>query len=188
MKLIYLLIGIFLLLSCEKKELNESEIMEIIHSHKGYENLELKRDFFYGADFIDSIKTFKKIIAKECFKSIYEADFNDDGKLDYLVNLNYPKPSVNDVVKIFISEDYHNTVILLSSNSDYLLLNPGKGRVYDIISAKIISYKNQNLIKLVNFKTHIVNKNDLIKYDTLMIKNNEFTEYTKFDKNSLLKK
>lgn len=47
MKLIYLLIGIFLLQSCGKKELNEDEILEIILSNKGYENLELKKDLNY---------------------------------------------------------------------------------------------------------------------------------------------
>lgn len=176
MKLIYLLIGIFILHSCEKKELNESEILEIIHSHKGYENLELKKDFSYGADFIDSIKTFRETIKKENFKPIYEADFNSDDKKDYLVNLSYPETNDDIVVKILINEDNYQSVLLLSGNAGYKLLNPGKLKVYDIVSAKIISHRNQNLIKLVNFKRHSDNRNDLIQYDTLMIKNNQLTE------------
>lgn len=177
MKLIYILIGIFLLHSCEKTALNESEILEIIHSHKGYENSELKKDFSYGADFIDSIKTFRETIKKENFKPIYEADFNSDGKKDYLVNLSYTKAKDDIVVKILMNEDNYHTVLLLSSIKGYKLLNPGQGNVYDIFSAKTISHKNQNLIKLVNFKRQIDNRNDIIQYDTLMVKNNQLIEF-----------
>ncbi|MCI3936591.1 hypothetical protein MQX03_05240 [Chryseobacterium aahli] len=177
MKLIYILIGIFLLHSCEKTELNENEILEMIHSHKGYENSELKKDFSYGADFIDSIKTFRETIKKENFKPIFEADLNNDGKKDYLVNLSYPETKDNIIVKILINEDYYHTALLLSSDAGYQLLNPGKQKVYDIFSAKIIFHRNQHLIKLVNFKRHSDNKNDLIQYDTLMIKNNQLTEF-----------
>ncbi|MCX8530989.1 hypothetical protein [Chryseobacterium luquanense] len=101
MKLIYLLIGILLLQSCGKKGLNEKEILEIIHSNINYENLNLKEDFFTGNDFVDSIKTLKKILNDENFKSIYEVDFNNDGKKDYLVNLAYKKSlKRNDIVKV----------------------------------------------------------------------------------------
>ena len=188
MKFIYFLIVIILLQSCGKKSLNEKEILEIIHSYKGYENLELKKDFLIDEDFIDSIKTFRNIIAKENFKSIYEADFNNDGKLDYLVNLEYAKSEENDEIKILINEDDYHTAILLSNNKEYQLINPGKERIYDIISAKTISYKNQNLIKVVNFKKHIEDKNDLVKYDTLMVKNNRLTEFTNFSKNHHIEK
>ena len=179
MKFIYFLIGIIFLQSCDKKELDENKILEIIHSQEGYENLELKKDFLTGEDFIDSIKSFRKIIAKENFKSIYEADFNNDGKLDYLVNLTYPKTQENDVIEIFIVEDSNHSVLLLSSDNGYQLLNPGKHNIYNIFSAKIISHKEQPIIKLVNFKRHIEKKDNLIQYDTLMIKNNQLTEYTK---------
>lgn len=137
MKFIYFLIGIFLLLSCEKKNLNKNEILEIIHSHEDYNNQELKTDFSYGDDFIDTQEIFKKTIKKENFKSIYEADFNNDGKMDYLVNLSYPKAKDNEIVKIFFNEDNFSTAILLSGNKDYQLLNPGKSDVYGIISAKM---------------------------------------------------
>lgn len=188
MKFIYFLMVIIILQSCRKKSLNENEILEIIHSNEGYENLELKKDFLIGEDFIDSIKTFRNIIAKENFKSIYEADFNNDGKLDYLVNLDYPKSQENDEIKILINEDDYHTVILLSNNKEYQLINPGKERIYDIISAKIISYKNQNLIKVINFKKHVEDKNDLVKYDTLMVKNNQLTEFTNFSENHHIEK
>lgn len=177
MKSIYFLMGFILLQSCEKKSLNEKEILEIIHSHEDYKDLQLKTDFTYGYDFIDSIKIFKATINKENFKPIYEADFNNDRKLDYVINLRYTKTKEDELIKIFVNEDYFNSVVLLSSNEGYRLLNLGKGQVYDIISAKIISHKNQNLIKLLSFKTHVENRNDILKYDTLMIKDNKLTEF-----------
>lgn len=183
MKFIILLIGIVLLQSCEKKNLNKKEVLEIIHSHDEYKDLELKTDFSYGYDFIDSIKSFREILDKENFKSIYEADLNNDGKIDYLVNLSYPESkNENHIVKILIDADYKNTLLIISSTKGYEILNPGNGKVYDIISAKIIRRKNQNLIKLLSFKKHIENRNDLLQYDTLMIKNNELTEFTKSTK------
>lgn len=179
MKFIYFLIGIILLHSCEKKSLNEKEILKIIHSNEGYENRNLKKDFFTGDEFIDSIKTFRKTITEENFKPIYEADFNNDGKKDYLVNLSYPKISnENDVVKIHISEDNNNPVILLSKDKDYEILNPGKSHVYEIIASKIIQFKNQSLIKLINYNKNFDGLNQVFQYDTLMIKNNELIEYT----------
>ncbi len=179
MKYIILLIGIILLQSCEKKSLNEKEILEIIHSHEEYKNLELKTDFSYGYDFIDSIKTFKKTVEREKFKPYHEADFNKDGKKDYLVNLKYPDSENEEyVVKILIEDDHKNTLLLLSSTKGYHILNPGKNKVYNIISAKIISHENQYLTKLLNFKKHINDRNDMLQYDTLMIKNNQLTEFT----------
>ncbi|MBW8522950.1 hypothetical protein K0U91_15685 [Chryseobacterium chendengshani] len=179
MKFIILLIGTILLQSCEKKKLNEKEILEIIHSHEEYKDLELKTAFSYGYDYIDSIKSLREIINKESFNSIYEADFNHDSKKDYLVNLSYPKSkNENDIVQIFIEDDHKNTLVILSSKRGYQILNPGKQKIYDIISAKIIRHKNRDLIKLLSFKKHIDNKNDILKYDTLMIKNNQLTEFT----------
>ena len=179
MKIIILLIGIILLQSCEKKKLNEKEILEIIHSHEEYKDLELKTDFSYNDDYIDSIKSFKEIINKENFKPIYEADFNNDSKKDYLVNLSYPKSkNEGNIVKIYIEEDHKNTLLLLSSKRGYQILNPGKQKVYDIISAKILHYKNQYLIKLLNFKKHTNHQDDMFQYDTLMIKKNQITEFT----------
>ncbi|MCU7613431.1 hypothetical protein N0B16_03180 [Chryseobacterium sp. GMJ5] len=179
MKFIILLIGIILLLSCEKKNLNEKEILKIIHSHDEYKDLELKTDFSYGYDYIDSIKSFREIVYKENFKPIYEADFNNDSKKDYLVNLSYSKSKNEDnIVKIFIEDDHKNTLLILSSKRGYQILNPGKQKIYDIISAKILRHKNRDLIKLLSFKKHINDRNDMLRYDTLMIKNNQLTEFT----------
>lgn len=189
MKLIILLIGVVLLQSCEKKNLNKKELLEIIHSHEEYKDLELKTDFSYGYDFIDSIKSFREIVNKENFKSIYEADFNNDGKIDYLVNLSHPKSkNENHIVKILIENDYKNTLLIVSNTKGYKILNPGSNKIYDIISAKLIRHKNQNLIKLLSFKNYIKNRNDLLQYDTLMIKNNELTEFTKSIKNHNIEK
>lgn len=179
MKFIILLIGIIALQSCEKKSLNEKEILEIIHSNEEYKNLELKTDFSYGYDYIDSIKSFKKTVDREDFKPYHETDFNYDGKKDYLVNLRYPVSNNDDnVVRILAEDDYKNTLVILSSTNGYQLLNPGKQKVHNIISAKTMYYKGQNLIKLINFKKHIKNRDDMLQYDTLMIKNNELTEFT----------
>lgn len=126
MKFIILLIGIVLLQSCEKKNLNKKEVLEIIHSHEEYKDLELKTDFSYGYDFIDSLKSFREILDKENFKSIYEADLNNDGKIDYLVNLSYPESkNENHIVKILIDADYKNTLLIISSTKGYEILNPG---------------------------------------------------------------
>ncbi|WP_408086486.1 DUF6438 domain-containing protein [Chryseobacterium terrae] len=108
--------------------------------------------------------------------------------MDYLVNLSYPKTEDNEVVKIFISEDNFSTVILLSNDKEYQLLNPGKSGVYDIINAKIINYKSKNLIKLLSFKKHIKERNDILKFDTLMVKNNQLTEFTKLKKSHTIEK
>ncbi|WP_312075881.1 hypothetical protein [Chryseobacterium sp.] len=179
MKFIYFLTGIILLQSCEKKSLNEKEILEIIHSNKGYENMNLKKDFFTGDVFIDTLKTFRKILNEENFKPIYEADFNNDGKKDYLVNLAYLKISnENDVIKIHISEDNHSTAFLLSENKGYKLLNPGKSQVYEIITSKIIHIKNQPLIKLICYNKKFDGTNKIFEFGTLTIKNNELVEYT----------
>lgn len=188
MKLFYFFIVTFLVTSCKKTGLNENEILKIINTHDGFESLELKKKFMTGNDFVDSIKTFRKVINEENFKSIYEADLNKDGKPDYLVNLDYPKEQENVEMKLLYRKDSYHTVVLLSNNKNYTLLNLGEGMVYNIISAKIISVNNKNLIKLVNFKRHIENKQDLIQYDTLMIVNNQPTEYVKFNKKHTIKK
>ncbi|MBD3906561.1 hypothetical protein NAL32_18170 [Chryseobacterium sp. Ch-15] len=186
MKFIYFLIGIFILQSCEKKSLTEKEILEIIHSNDNYKDLELKTDFINGYEFIDSIKIFRETIKKEYFKCIYEADFNNDGKIDYLVNLSYPKTKDNNLIRI--NEDNISTVVLLSSVRDYQLLNPGKSNVYDIVSAKIINYKNKNLIKLLSISKNFDNKIDILEADTLMIKNNELTEFVNSTQNHHIEK
>jgi hypothetical protein len=177
MKFILLFLSLFLIISCEKKDLTDQQILEIIHTDKNYRDLEFKSDFLTGENFIDSIKSFRKIIAKENLKPIYKADFNQDGKQDYLVNLEYKKDSTNENLVRYIDVDSKNCVVLLSSEHGYKILNAGKNRVYDIFAAKIINYKNQNLIKLLNFKTEFEDRNDILKYDTLMIRNNELTEF-----------
>lgn len=87
-------VSLFLILSCEKKDLTDQEILEIIHADKNYEDLQLKSDFLTGENFIDSIKSFRKIIAEENLKPIFKADLNGDEKTDYLVNLEYKKRTV----------------------------------------------------------------------------------------------
>ncbi|MCD1117672.1 DUF6438 domain-containing protein [Chryseobacterium turcicum] len=188
MKFIYFFIGIFLLQSCEKKNLSEKEILEIIHSHDNYKNLDLKTDFVDGYEFIDSIKIFRETINKENFKSIYEADFNNDGKVDYLVNLSYPKIKDNDLIEIFEEEGRLSTAFLLSSDKGYQLLNPGKRGVYDIVSAKIIAYKNQYLIKLLSINKNPEKDSDALQCDTLMIKGKELTEFVTPSKNHHIEK
>ena len=183
MKYIFLFVSLFLILSCEKKDLTDKEILEIIHADKKYQDLQLKTDFLTGENFIDFIKSFRKIIAKENLKPIFKADLNGDGKQDYLVNLEYKKDSTNENLVRFIDDDAKNCVVLLSSSNGYKILSAGKKRVYDIYAAKIISLKGQNLIKLLNFKTEFIDKNDILKYDTLMIKNNELTEFVKAKNN-----
>ncbi|WP_133944614.1 hypothetical protein [Epilithonimonas xixisoli] len=182
MKIVILFLGLFFIFSCEKKNLNEKEVLEIIHSKKGFESMELKTEFLYGENFIDSIQSFRKIIKRENLKPIYETDLNNDGKQDYLVNLKHKK-IVDDgiVVKILYEDDSKNCILLLSNSKGYKLLNPGKKRVYNIFSAKIISDKNQNLIKLINFKKNIDDRNDILEFDTLMLKNNQITEFSKSD-------
>ncbi|KQS92586.1 hypothetical protein [Chryseobacterium sp. Leaf394] len=178
MKLIYLLIGIFLLQSCGRKKLNEDEILEIIHSNESYENMNLKKDFLTGNEFIDSTTAFKKILNQENFKPIYEADFNNDGKKDYLLNLADPRAlDNNNVVKPHISEHNYNSALLISGNKSYRLLNPGKGRIYEVIASKIIQFNNQPLIKLISYHQGFDNSFHLFDIDTLMIKNNELMEY-----------
>lgn len=179
MKYIFLFVSLFLILSCEKNDLTDKEILEIIHADKNYQDLQLKSDFLTGENFIDSIKSFRKIITKENLKPILKADLNGDGKTDYLVNLEYKKDSTNDNLVRFIDNDSKNCVVLLSSSNGYKILSAGKKKVYDIFAAKIISLKGQNLIKLINFKTEFIDKNDILKYDTLMIKDNELTEFVK---------
>ena len=107
------------MLSCKKKDLTDQQILEIIHADKNYKDLVLKTDFWTGENFIDSIKSFRKIIAKENLKPIYKADFNQDGKQDYLVNLEYPKDSSGNVVKMYIDPDgdTKNCVVLLSTSN-----------------------------------------------------------------------
>lgn len=173
-KIIYLLIGIFLLQSCEKKELSENEILDSIHSYKGYENLHLKTDFLTDNKLVDSTKEFKKILNDENFKSIYEADFNNDGKVDYLINLAYKKSlNSNEVIK----KDNYNTAVLLSRDKGYTLLNSGKGNIYQIVASKIIQYKTKPFIKIVRYHTDFDSSTKIFDIDTLMIKNNELMEY-----------
>lgn len=185
MKFIILFFGLFLILSCEKKGLNDQQILEIIHADKNYEDLQLKSDFWTGENFIDSIQSFRKIIAKEDLKPIYKADFNQDEKQDYLVNLEYKKDSTNENIVRFIDEegDIWNCVILLSSLNGSKILNPGRKGVYGIFAAKAINYNDQSLIKLLNFKIHFDDKNDILKFDTLVIKNNELIEFIKAKSN-----
>lgn len=178
MKLIHILIVLLFLQSCEKKELNEDEILEIICSNEGYENMNLKKDFLTGNEFIDSLKAFRKILNEENFKPIYEADFNNDGKKDYLVNLAYPIVSdINNIVKPRISEHNYNSALLISDNDGYKVLNPGEGKVYEIIASKTIKLKNQPLIKLISYNKGFDNSFHVFAIDTLMIKNNILTEY-----------
>lgn len=178
MKYIFLFVSLFLILSCEKKDLTDKEVLEIIHADENYDFMEFKTDFLFGQDFIDSIKTFKNTVEKENFKTIYKADFNNDGKTDYLVNLKYNwGKNGNDIIKIHIEDDSKACVLLVSGPKGYKILNPGKGKVYDIFSAKIINYKGQNLIKVLNFKPIFDDRNDILKFDTLMIKNNQLTEF-----------
>ena len=185
MKYIFLFVSLLLIFSCNKKDLTDKEILEIIHGDKNYDDLALKTDYWTGENFIDSIKSFRKILAKENLKPIYKADFNQDGKQDYLVNLEYPKDSTNRNIVRFIDEegDTWNCVILLSSLNGYKILNPGRKGVYGIFAAKTINYNDQNLIKLLNFKIHFDDKNDVLKYDTLIIRNNELTEFVKAKNN-----
>ena len=56
MKYIFLFVSLFLILSCEKKDLTDKEVLEIIRTDKNYEDLQLKTDFLTGENFIDSIK------------------------------------------------------------------------------------------------------------------------------------
>lgn len=98
--------------------------------------------------------------------------------MDYSINLRYAETEKDDIIKVFFDADFFNSFLLLSGTEDYQLLNLGKGKVYDIVGAKIISHKNKNLIQLLSFKTSIVNKDDILKSDTLMIKDNQLTEFT----------
>ncbi len=177
MKYIFLFVSLFLILSCEKKDLTDKEVLEIIRTDKNYEDLQLKTDFLTGENFIDSIKSFRKIIAKENLKPIFKADLNGDGKQDYLVNLEYKKDSTNENLVRFIDEDSKNCVVLVSTSNGYKILNAGKNRVYDIFAAKIINYKGQNLIKVLNFIPRFDDLNNILKFDTLMVKNNQLTEF-----------
>lgn len=177
MKYIFLFVSLFLILSCDKKDLTDKEVLEIIHADKNYQGLHLKTDFWTGENFIDSIKSFRKIIAKENLKHIFKADLNGDGKQDYLVNLEYKKDSTNEHLVIFIDDDSKNCVVLLSSSNGYKILSAGKKRVYDIFAAKIINYKSQNLIKVLNFIPRFDDLNNILKFDTLMVTNNQLTEF-----------
>ncbi|QOW09114.1 hypothetical protein Q73A0000_01485 [Kaistella flava (ex Peng et al. 2021)] len=177
MKYIFLFVSLFLILSCDKKDLTDKEVLEIIHADKNYEDLQLKTDFLTGENFIDSIKSFRKIIAKENLKPIFKADLNGDGKQDYLVNLEYKKDSTNENLVRFIDDDAKNCVVLLSSSNGYKILSAGKKRVYDIFSAKIINYNGQNLIKVLNFIPRFDDLNNILKFDTLMVTNNQLTEF-----------
>lgn len=177
MRYIFLIVSLFLILSCDKKDLTDKEVLEIIHADKNYEDFQLKTDFLTGENFIDSIKSFRKIIAKENLKPIFKADLNGDGKQDYLVNLEYKKDSTNENLVRFIDDDAKNCVVLLSSSNGYKILSAGKKRVYDIFSANIINYKGQNLIKVLNFIPRFDDLNNILKFDTLMVTNNQLTEF-----------
>ncbi|SEG55310.1 hypothetical protein SAMN05421847_2694 [Halpernia humi] len=189
LKYILLFFGLVLLSSCEKKTLNEKEILELIHLQTGFESMELGTDFNSSDNFIDSIKTFRKIIEKEHFKAIYKADFNNDGKEDYLINFHYQKKDKDNGIPVrILFNDIKTCALLLSNNDGYKLLNPGKRKVYDIFSSKIINYKNQNLIKLISFKRSLDDRNDILRSDTLMIKNNQLTEFVKPHQNHKIDK
>lgn len=189
MKLIYILIALLFLQSCEKKEPNEDEILEIIRSNEGYENMNLKKDFLTGNEFVDSLKAFKKILNEENFKPIYEADFNNDGKKDYLVNLADKKSlKNNEFVKNYIGKDNYYAAILLRKDKGYELLNPGKGNIYQIVASKIIQYKNQPFIKMVRYHTNFDSSTKIFDIDTLIIKNNELMEYYSKSKKNKIKK
>lgn len=181
MKLLLLFLSLFLFLSCEEKNLTDQQVLDLIHADEKYHDLQLKSDFWTGENFIDSIKSFRKIIAKENLKPIYKADFNQDGKQDYLVNLEYPKDISGNVFKMYIDPDGEtkHCIVLLSSSTGHQILNLGKKGVYDIFAAKTIYLKDQNLIKLLNFKPRFDDLNDILNYDTLKIKNNELTEFVK---------
>ena len=168
---------LFLILSCEKKDLTDREVLEIIHTDKNYQDLQLKTDFWTGENFIDSIKSFRKIISKENLKPIFKADLNGDGKQDYLVHLEYKKDSTNENLVRFIDDDAKNCVVLLSSSNGYKILSAGKKRVYDIYAAKIINYKGHNLLKVLNFIPRFDDLNNILKFDTLLVKNNQLTEF-----------
>ena len=185
MKFFIFFLGLFII-ACEKKDLTDQETLEIIHFDENYSTRQLKSNFIYGEDFIDSIKSFRKIISSENLKPIYKADFNQDGKQDYLVNLEYKKNISNEYVNIYINRDEgsRNCVVLLSNLQGYEILNLTKKSVYDIFAAKIVDYNNQKLIKLLNFKPEFHDRNDILKYDTLMMKNNELTEFVGSQNNS----
>ena len=123
------------------------------------------------------LKSVYLIIAKEKIKPIFKADINGVGKQDYLVNLEYKKDSTNENVVRFIDDDAKNFVVLLTSSNGYKILSAGKKRVYDIYAAKIINYKGQNLIKVLNFIPRFDDLNNILKFDTLMVKNNQLTEF-----------
>jgi hypothetical protein len=186
MKYIFLFVSLILILSCEKKDFTDKEVLEIIHADKNYQDLQLKSDFLTGENFIDSIKSFRKIIAKEDLKPIFKADLNGDGKQDYLVNLEYKKDSINENIVRYIDEEGHtwNCAILLSSLEGYKILNPGRKGVYGIFAGRTINYKRQNLIKLLSFKIHFDDNNDVLKADTLIVKNNQLTEFVKEESNN----
>lgn len=179
MKYIFLFVSLFLILSCEKKDLTDKEILEIIHADKNYQDLQLKSDFLTGENFIDSIKSFRKIVSQENLRSIYKADLNNDGKLDYLVNLKYKKgDTVQNIIRISDEIDGNrNCVVVLSSKTGYEVLNAAKGNVYDIYSSKIVNFKGQNLIKVLNFKPRFDDLNNILQFDTLLVRNNQLTEF-----------
>ncbi|WP_226065105.1 DUF6438 domain-containing protein [Kaistella polysaccharea] len=177
MKYIFLFVSLFLILSCEKKDLTDKEVLEIIHADKNYQGLQLKTNFWTGDKVIDTIKSFRKIIVKENLKPIFKADLKGDGKQDYLVNLEYKKDSANENIVRYIDEDSKNCVVLLSSSNAYKILSAGKKRVYDIFATKIINYKGQNLIKVLNFIPRFDDLNNILKFDTLTVKNNQLTEF-----------
>ena len=176
MRNFFLIFAIFLFLtSCEKKSLSENEILEIIHNQKGFGSMVIGNDFTSGGDLVDSVK---KIIEKEQFKPIYEADFNNDGKTDYLVNLKDKKLENGEerIIKYY-EDDSDRCVLILSGSDKYNFLNVGKKRVYDILSGRIINFRSKNLIKLLNFKRRFNDEKDILRSDTLMIKNNVLTEF-----------
>ena len=185
MKYIFLFVYLFLVLSCEKKDLTDAEVLEIIYADENHEDLQLKTDFLTGDKVIDTIKSFRTIIETENLKPIFKADLNGDGKQDYLVNLQYKKDVSGNAFKMDITEegDSWNCAILVSTSNGYKILNPGRKGVYGIFAGKTINFKDQNLIKLLNFKIHFDDKNDVLKYDTLMIRNNELTEFVKAKNN-----
>lgn len=179
MRFFILIFSLFLIVSSCKNDLSDKEILAIIHADKNYQSLQLKSEFITGEHFIDSIKSFRKTISVENLKPIYKVDFNQDGKLDYLVNLETKKDSAGDKIISFIDfdEGSRNCILLLSSSKNYKIINLTKKNVYDVFAAKPLNYHNQKLIKVLNFKPQFTYKNDILKYDTLIIRNNELTEF-----------
>ncbi len=186
MKFILLFLGMFLILSCEQKDLAEIDIQNILDSSKDYHSYTLKKDFNidFPKDKNENIIN-NSIIKKEDFRPYYKVDFNNDGYPDYLLNL-VMKPKADSI--LFPIDEYKNFVILLSKkNKGFKLINVDDQRVYfDIVGTKP---KGKNEFLLLNIKRKILfeNKNNIFDKVILKIKNETLTETSK-NKNYIIEK